>query len=190
MMPLPTSDGRPAPVRVLGIDPGSQRTGVGIIDIAADGRLTHVHHQPLMLLHAESFPLRLRALLDGLWALIEQFRPDEVAVEQVFLSNNAMSALKLGQARGAAVAACVARDLPVSEYAAKEIKLALVGSGGADKRQVQHMVAVMLGLSGRLQADAADALAVAITHAHVRASAARLGVAERLAWGRKGRGRR
>ena len=107
--------------RILGIDPGSQRTGVGIIDVAADGKVSHVHHQPLNLLDAESFPLRLRKLLDGLWALIDQYAPDEVAVEQVFLSNNAMSALKLGQARGAAVAACVARDLPVSEYAAKEI---------------------------------------------------------------------
>ena len=111
-------------------------------------------------------------------------------MEQVFLSNNAMSALKLGQARGAAVAACVARDLPVSEYAAKEIKLGLVGSGNADKTQVQHMVGIMLGLQGKLQADAADALAVAITHAHVRASAKRLGTDARTAWGRKGRGAR
>ena len=79
--------------RILGIDPGSQRTGVGIIDVSAAGKVTHVHHQPIKLLDAESFPLRLRLLLDGLWALIEQHRPDEVAVEQVFLSNNAMSAL-------------------------------------------------------------------------------------------------
>ena len=171
--------------RIHGIDPGSQRTGVGIIDVAADGKVSHVHHQPLNLLDAESFPLRLRKLLDGLWALIEQYAPDEVAVEQVFLSNNAMSALKLGQARGAAVAACVARDLPVSEYAAKEIKLGLVGSGNADKTQVQHMVGIMLGLQGKLQADAADALAVAITHAHVRATAKRLGVSSQLAWSRK-----
>ena len=148
--------------RILGIDPGSQRTGVGIIDVAADGKVTHVHHQPLVLLDAESFPLRLRKLLDGLWELIERFAPDEVAVEQVFLSNNAMSALKLG----------------------------LVGSGGADKKQVQHMVGIMLGLQGKLQADAADALAVAITHAHVRGSAQRLGVDARTAWGRKGRGSR
>ena len=173
--------------RILGIDPGSQRTGVGIIDVAADGKVSHVHHQPLNLLDAESFPLRLRKLLDGLFFFIEQYAPDEGAVEQVVLSNNAMSALKLGQARGAAVAACVARDLPVSEYAAKEIKLGLVGSGNADKTQVQHMVGIMLGLQGKLQADAADALAVAITHAHVRASANRLGTDARTAWGRKGR---
>ena len=86
--------------------------------------------------------------------------------------------------------AAVLRDLPVHEYAAKEIKLAVVGSGGADKTQIQHMVGIMLGLHGKLQADAADALAVAITHAHVRASANRLGVAARTAWDRKGRGRR
>jgi len=177
---------KPAATRILGIDPGSQRTGVGIIDVDAAGRIAHVHHVALNLLAASSFPLRLRLLLDGLWDLIERFAPNEIAVEQVFLSNNAMSALKLGQARGAAIAACVARDLPVSEYAAKEVKLGLVGSGGADKTQVQHMVGVMLGLSGKLQPDAADALAVAITHAHVRASAARLGVAARVAWGRKG----
>lgn len=172
-------------VRILGIDPGSQRTGVGVIDVAADGRMMHVHHAPLSLMKAEDFPQRLRLLLDGLWALIEEHKPDEVAIEQVFLSNNAMSALKLGQARGAAIAACVARDLKVAEYAAKEVKLALVGKGSADKAQVQHMVGVMLNLKGKLQADAADALAVAITHAHVRASAARLGVGVRQAWGRR-----
>lgn len=171
--------------RILGIDPGSQRTGVGIIDVDATGRVTHVHHQPLVLLGADSFPQRLGKLLDGLWELIERHAPDEVAVEQVFLSNNAMSALKLGQARGAAIAACVARQLHVSEYAAREVKLAVVGTGGADKLQVQHMVGLMLGLTGKLQADAADALAVAITHAHVRASARRMGVDVRHAWSRK-----
>lgn len=172
-------------VRILGIDPGSQRTGVGVIDVAADGRMVHIHHAPLSLMKAEDFPQRLRLLLDGLWALIDEHQPHEVAIEQVFLSNNAMSALRLGQARGAAIAACVARDLKVAEYAAKEVKLALVGKGGADKAQVQHMVGVMLNLKGKLQADAADALAVAITHAHVRASAARLGVGVRQAWGRR-----
>ena len=162
--------------RILGIDPGSQRTGVGIIDVAPDGSMRHVHHQPLVLLGAESFPLRLRKLLDGLWVLVEEYRPQEVAIEEVFLSNNAMSALKLGQARGAAIGACVARDLPVSEYAARQVKLAVVGTGGADKAQVQHMVGLMLGLQGKLQDDAADALAVALTHAHMSATASRSGL--------------
>jgi crossover junction endodeoxyribonuclease RuvC len=171
--------------RILGIDPGSQRTGVGLIDVDATGKTIHVHHVALVLLEAADFPKRLKLLLDGLGALIEQYRPDEVAVEKVFMARNPDSALKLGQARGAALCAAVLRDLPVHEYAAKEIKLAVVGTGGADKSQVQHMVGVMLGLHGKLQADAADALAVAITHAHVRATARRLGVAANVAWGRK-----
>jgi len=171
--------------RILGIDPGSQRTGVGIIDIDAAGRSVHVHHQPLVLLGEGDFASRLKRLLLGLAAIIEEYRPDEVAIEQVFMSRNPDSALKLGQARGAAISAVVLRDLPVHEYAATEIKLAVVGKGGADKVQVQHMVGVMLNLKGKLQADAADALAVAITHAHVRATAQRLGVGTRVAWGRK-----
>ena len=171
--------------RILGIDPGSQRTGVGIIDIDANGRARHVHHAPLVLLGAADFPQRLRLLAHGLHALIEEFQPQEVAIEKVFMAKNADSALKLGQARGAAVCAVVMRDLPVSEYAATEIKLAVVGRGGAEKQQVQHMVGLMLNLKTKLQADAADALAVAITHAHVRATALRLGVNARQAWSRK-----
>jgi crossover junction endodeoxyribonuclease RuvC len=171
--------------RILGIDPGSQRTGVGIVDVDATGRATHVHHQPLVLLEAGDFPSRLKLLVDGLTALILEYRPQEVAIEKVFMSKNADSALKLGQARGAAICAAVLRDLPVHEYAASEIKLAVVGRGGADKAQVQHMVGVMLNIQGPLQADAADALAVAITHGHVRATAQRLGVATHVAWGRK-----
>ena len=101
------------------------------------------------------------------------------------MARNPDSALKLGHARGAAMCAAVLRDLPVHEYAAKQIKLALVGKGGAEKVQVQHMVGIMLNLHGKLQADAADALAVAITHAHVRATAKRLGVSSQLAWSRK-----
>ena len=88
------------PTRILGIDPGSQRTGVGIIDVDAAGRITHVHHIALHLLGAESFPLRLKLLLDGLGAAIEEFRPHEVAIEKVFMARNPDSALKLGQARG------------------------------------------------------------------------------------------
>jgi len=171
--------------RILGIDPGSQRTGVGIIDIDAAGRTTHVYHAPLVLLGADGFPQRLKRLLDGLGDVIETWRPQEVAIEKVFMARNPDSALKLGQARGAAMCAVVLRDLPIHEYAAKEIKLAVVGKGGAEKQQVQHMVGIMLNLHGKLQADAADALAVAITHAHVRATANRLGVDARQAWSRK-----
>ena len=171
--------------RILGIDPGSQRTGVGIVDADVTGRVTHVFHTPLVLLDAENFPLRLKLLLDGLGEIIETYRPDEVAIEKVFMARNPDSALKLGQARGAAMCAAVLRDLPVHEYAAKEIKLAVVGKGGAEKGQVQHMVSILLNLSGKLQADAADALAVAITHAHVRATAARIGVSARQIWSRK-----
>jgi crossover junction endodeoxyribonuclease RuvC len=171
--------------RILGIDPGSQRTGVGIIDVDAAGRATHVFHAPLVLLGEGGFAQRLKRLLDGLGAIIAEYRPDEAAVEQVFMARNPDSALKLGQARGAALCAVVMHDLPVHEYAAREIKLALVGKGGADKVQVQHMVGIMLNLKGKLQADAADALAVAITHALVRASAQRLGVGTREAWSRK-----
>jgi crossover junction endodeoxyribonuclease RuvC len=171
--------------RILGIDPGSQCTGVGIIDVDAAGRSSHVFHAPLVLLGEGDFAARLKRLLQGLTEIIEAHRPDEVAIERVFLARNADSALKLGHARGAAICAVVLRDLPVHEYAAKEVKLAVVGTGAADKQQIQHMVGLMLGLQGKLQADAADALAVAITHAHVRASAARLGVDVRQAWSRK-----
>ncbi|MEZ0469339.1 crossover junction endodeoxyribonuclease RuvC [Luteimonas salinilitoris] len=172
-------------VRILGIDPGSQRTGVGIIDVDAGGKMTHVFHAPVQLLSAADFPGRLKLLFEGLGELIERYRPDEVAVEQVFMAKNPDAALKLGHARGAAICAAVMRDLPVHEYAAKEIKLAVVGRGSADKAQIQHMVGILLCLQGKLQADAADALAAAITHAHVSASARRLGVGAREAWSRK-----
>ncbi|HEV7269701.1 crossover junction endodeoxyribonuclease RuvC [Pseudoxanthomonas sp.] len=171
--------------RILGIDPGSQRTGIGIIDVDAAGKTTHVYHAPLVLLGEGDFPLRLRRLLDGLGEIIATWAPDEVAIERVFMARNPDSALKLGQARGAAISAVVLRDLPVHEYAATEVKLAVVGRGSAEKAQIQHMVGLLLSLQGKLQADAADALAVAITHAHVRATAKRLGVGSQLAWSRK-----
>jgi crossover junction endodeoxyribonuclease RuvC len=176
---------RPGKVRILGIDPGSQRTGVGIIDVDGSGRTTHVHHAPLLLLGEGDFSQRLKRLLHGLGALIEQYQPQEVAIERVFMGKSADAALKLGHARGAAICAVVLRELPVHEYAAKEIKLAIVGKGAAEKQQVQHMVGLMLSLTGKLQSDAADALAVAITHAHVRATAQRLGVSTQQAWSRK-----
>ena len=170
--------------RILGIDPGSQRTGVGIIDADSNGATRHVCHMALHLLDNATFPLRLKQIFDDLCALIEEHRPDEVAIERVFMARNPDSALKLGQARGAAICAAVHRNLVVTEYAAKEIKQAVVGGGAADKKQIQHMVGVLLNISQKLQADAADALAVALTHAHTSASIARIGI-PRTAWRRR-----
>jgi crossover junction endodeoxyribonuclease RuvC len=170
--------------RILGIDPGSQRTGIGIIDIDATGKGTHVFHTAIKLLDNDTFHLRLKQIFDELGDIIDTWKPVEVAIEKVFMARNPDSALKLGQARGAAICAVVTRDLALTEYAAKEIKQAVVGTGGADKTQIQHMVRMLLGLSGKLQADAADALAIALTHAHTRSTIARLGI-PRTAWRRR-----
>jgi crossover junction endodeoxyribonuclease RuvC len=170
--------------RILGIDPGSQRTGIGIIDIDAAGKGTHVFHTAIKLLDNDTFHLRLKQIFDELGEIVTTWKPDEVAIEKVFMARNPDSALKLGQARGAAICAVVTRGLALTEYAAKEIKQAVVGTGGADKTQIQHMVRMLLGLSGKLQADAADALAIALTHAHTRSTIARLGI-PRTAWRRR-----
>ena len=154
-----------APARILGLDPGSLRTGYGVIDCAA-GTLTIVAQGCIS---TSGGPLadRLRVIHARVTELIGLHRPQEVAVERVFLSKNADSALKLGQARGAALAA-VPASLGVHEYAPRAIKLALVGVGGAEKAQVAHMVKHLLALEIKLGADAADALAVAICHANTR----------------------
>jgi len=165
-------------IRVLGIDPGSQRTGVGVIDVAPDGRCTFVHAEALVLLEAADFPARLGLLVERLEAVLDAWQPQQVAIETVFMAKSATSALKLGHARGAALATVVRRHLPVSEYAPRVIKQSLVGGGAADKEQVQHMVRLLLALPAtKLQADAADALAVALTHAHMSTTAARTGIA-------------
>jgi crossover junction endodeoxyribonuclease RuvC len=170
--------------RILGIDPGSQRTGIGIIDVLPDGRCVHVFHTALQLLDNETFHLRLKQIYDEVGAIVETHRPTEVAIERVFMARNPDSALKLGQARGAAIVAVVGKGLALTEYAPKEVKQAVVGSGSSDKTQVQHMVGILLSLPGKLQADAADALAIALTHAHTRASLTRLGI-PRTAWRRR-----
>jgi crossover junction endodeoxyribonuclease RuvC len=174
----------PHPCRILGIDPGSQRTGIGIIDVDETGRSRHIFNCAINLLDNETFAARLKQLFDELGAIIAEYAPHECAVERVFVSRNPDSALKLGQARGAAICAVVSRGLAISEYAAREVKQSVVGTGSGDKTQVQHMVGVLLNLHEKLQADAADALAIALTHAHVRASVARLGL-PRLAWRRR-----
>jgi len=151
--------------RILGLDPGSLRTGYGVIDCAA-GTLTIVA-QGCIATSGGPLADRLRIIHAKVTELIGLHRPQEVAVERVFLSKNADSALKLGQARGAALAA-VPATLGVHEYAPRAIKLAVVGVGGAEKAQVAHMVKQLLRLEMKLGADAADALAIAICHANTR----------------------
>ncbi len=162
--------------RILGIDPGSQRTGIGIIDVDGNGRSHHVFNTALKLLDDGTFSSRLKRIFDEVTRIVADYAPQEAAIERVFMARNPDSALKLGQARGAAICAMVNCGLSISEYAAREVKQSVVGTGAGDKTQVQHMVRVLLGLDGKLQADAADALAIALTHAHVRASVERLGL--------------
>ena len=150
--------------RILGIDPSSRLTGFGIID--ADGaRVRHVVNGAIRTADGP-FPQRLRCIFEQLSQVLDEYRPDAVAVEQVFVNRNVDSALKLGQARGAAICAAVVRDLPVAEYAPLQIKQAVVGTGHAGKQQVQEMVRRLLGLAAAPGHDAADALACAICHAH------------------------
>ncbi|MCP4212949.1 MAG: crossover junction endodeoxyribonuclease RuvC [Halieaceae bacterium] len=151
---------------ILGIDPGSRKTGFGIINYHS-GRSEYITSGVIRLPQGE-LPERLRVIFDSVTELVELHSPEEVAVEQVFMAKSAGSALKLGQARGVAIAACVVRDMPVSEYSARQIKQSVVGSGAADKAQVQHMVKVLLGLPAEPQEDAADALAAALCHAHTQ----------------------
>ncbi len=153
-------------MRILGIDPGSRLTGFGIIEVNGDQAIA-VQHGVIKAGTGE-FPERLGIIFAGICDLIGEHRPGEVAIETVFMSRNAGTALKLGQARGAAICAAISLGLPVSEYAPRSIKQAIVGRGGADKVQVQHMVTVLLQLKEKLQEDAADALAVALCHQHTQ----------------------
>ena len=157
---------KPALMRVMGIDPGSVVTGYGIIE--SDGtRSFHVAHGHIRLKGA-SFIERLGHIHAAVGELVAEWRPAEVAIEQVFLGNNVMSALKLGQARGAAITAVVSRSIPVAEYAPRAVKQVVTGAGGAGKDQVQTMVRALLRIEETLQADAADGLAIAVCHAHSR----------------------
>lgn len=151
---------------ILGIDPGSRKTGFGIINYVS-GQSEYITSGVIRAPQGE-LPERLRIIFDSVTELLELHSPQEVAVEQVFMAKSADSALKLGQARGAAIAACAVRDMPVTEYSARQIKLSVVGSGAAEKTQVQHMVQVLLKLPAAPQEDAADALAAAMCHAHTR----------------------
>lgn len=167
-----TSRASHASVRVLGIDPGLQRTGWGIV--ACDGpRVSWVAHG--VIAPDTSLPLaqRLSALAAGLGEVMAWHAPHEAAVEETFMANNARSALMLGHARGVALAALAGAGLPVAEYGARHVKKALVGTGAAEKDQVAFMVRRLLPACGSVSADAADALAVALCHAAERRSPAR-----------------
>ncbi|HEX3838574.1 MAG TPA: crossover junction endodeoxyribonuclease RuvC [Steroidobacteraceae bacterium] len=154
-----------ARVRVLGLDPGSRRTGFGVVDCDGNAH-THVAHGCIAA-QGEALATRLREIFEGVEQLIATYRPDEIAVERVFVNRNVDSAMKLGQARGAALCA-VPAGTSVFEYAPRAIKLAVVGSGAAEKAQVAHMMKVLLQLAMVPGPDAGDALAVALCHANSR----------------------
>jgi len=164
-------------MRILGIDPGSRVTGYGIIDVRGD-RAAVVRSGVIKTGKGE-FPERLGIIFGGVRDLVVEYRPNEVAVENVFVSKNASSALKLGQARGAAICAAICEDLSVFEYSPRSVKQAIVGKGSADKVQVQHMVCVLLQLAETPVEDAADALAVALCHQHTQQSVNRMQALQR-----------
>lgn len=157
---------------ILGIDPGSRFTGYGVIDHQGS-KFTYLGSGCIKV-GEHDFPTRLKMIFQGVTQLVEQFNPQSFGIEQVFMAHNPDSALKLGQARGAAIVAATMQDVPVYEYSARQVKQAVVGTGGAKKEQVQEMVKRILKLPGTPQADAADALAIAICHAHSEQSLIRL----------------
>ena len=169
---MDNSGSKTGTIRILGIDPGSLHTGYGLIDMDGN-RAVHVTHGQVTT-QAGDLSDKLRQIFRGINSVISEFKPDECAVERVFMHRNADSALKLGQSRGAAVTACAELDLPVFEYTANQVKQAIVGKGHAQKTQVQYMVKVLLCLNGVPRADAADALAVALCHGHSRENILRL----------------
>jgi crossover junction endodeoxyribonuclease RuvC len=155
---------------IIGIDPGSRITGYGVI--RCEGNQNFYLDSGCLRITAENTGDRLTQVYIGIRDIVQQHQPQEAAIEQIFMHQNPGSALKLGQARGAAI---VALSLPISEYSARQVKQSVVGYGAAKKEQVQHMVKRLLNLSHDLQADAADALAIALCHAHARFCLNRIG---------------
>jgi len=151
---------------ILGIDPGSRVTGFGLIE--SDGRKSQHVISGCIRTTQKNFNARMGEIFTDIDTIIKEYGPEEAAVEQVFVAKNPSSALKLGQARGAAVAALVVAELPVYDYSPRSIKQALVGNGGASKEQVQHMVKLLLNLDAqkKMSLDQTDALAIALCHAH------------------------
>lgn len=165
---------------IIGIDPGSRITGYGIIQ-AKQNTYKHLAHGSIHLNEKNLF-LKLKTIFFRIQDIVQQYNPDEAAIEQVFMHQNPGSALKLGQARGAAI---VALTLPVFEYSARQVKLAMVGYGAATKEQIQHMVKRLLNLSEDIQADAADALAIALCHAFSKGKLKYTGLTRRRRSSRK-----
>lgn len=163
-------------MRVMGIDPGSRITGYGVVEEQGT-RLLHVDNGAIYTDSSHDFPGRLKLIFEGVVAVIQQYRPDAVAIEDLFFSMNVKSALKLGQARGAAIAAAVHCGLPVYEYTPTQVKQAVVGQGRAGKDQVQKMIRALLSLPEVAQADASDALAVAVCHINSFALRGKVGAA-------------
>ena len=158
------------PIRILGIDPGLRRTGWGLIE-SEGNRLVHIACGSLETSERAALGARLVAIHDGLIAVIEQYRPHEAAVENTFVNSNAAATLKLGQARGIAMLVPARAGLTVAEYAPNLVKKSIVGSGHAEKTQIRMMIGVLLPKADPQSEDAADALAIAICHAHHRMSA-------------------
>lgn len=172
---------------IIGIDPGSRMTGYGIIE--KDGQNLRFVDAGTIKTETTAMPERLKRIFAGIDRIVRFHGPVEAAVEQVFMAQNPDSALKLGQARGAAIAALVNLDLQVAEYTARQIKQSVVGYGAADKEQVQMMVMKLLNLTIQPQADAADALAAAICHAHASGSMSKMAVLNALGGMARGRSR-
>jgi len=162
----------PGAVKIIGLDPGLRRTGWGVI-VCEGSRLRWIAHGVVAPPDAGAFADRLLHLFEALTEVIARYAPDEAAVEEVFVNVNPASTLKLGHARAASMIVPARAGLPVAEYAAKQVKKAVVGAGGADKSQIAFMIRRLLPAAGEVTADAADALAVAVTHAHMRVQAAR-----------------
>lgn len=169
-------------IRILGIDPGSINTGYGVID-SKGNHSKHVANGVIKV-KGETLAEKLKIIHEGITSLIKEYQPEEVSIEKIFMNRNADSAIKLGQARGVAIAAAAIQDLPVYEYTANQVKQATVGKGHAAKEQVQHMIKILLCLDKQPAADAADALAIALCHANSREGLLRMQGVSGIRYGR------
>ena len=172
---------------ILGVDPGSRTTGFGLIDNQPN-RIIYIH-SGFLKIKGNSLPQRLGQIYQQIETVIATYKPEHMSVEQVFMHRNADSALKLGQARGAAICAAYQAGLEIAEYAPREIKQAVVGKGAASKVQVQHMVKHLLGLRDPLQEDESDGLAIAICHAQFYATQQKTGIDAKILKRRRSRRR-